>query len=83
VAAGGAVAALGAGVALNVFARDRVSTGDAAYRDFVDAGRTDADAADRAGAAYDDARSLSTGSVVAFGAGAALTGLATWLFLTD
>lgn len=83
VAAGGAVAALGAGVTFNVLARDRVSTGDAAYRDFVDSDRTDARSADRTGAAYDDARNFSTASVVALGAGAALTGLATWLFLSD
>jgi tetratricopeptide (TPR) repeat protein len=83
VAAGGAAIALGAGVTFNVLARDRVSTGDTAYQDFVDSGRTDARAADRTGAAYDDARGFSTASVVALGAGAALTGLATWLFLRD
>lgn len=83
VAAGGAVVALGAGVTFNVLARDRVSTGDSAYQDFLASDRRDARAADRTGAAYDDARSFSTASVVALGAGAALTGLATWLFLRD
>ncbi len=84
----GAVAALGAGVAFNVVARSAVERGDEAYGRYERA-RAVYDVAGAAAArvevedARDDADSAAITSYVFLGTGAALAGVATWLWLAE
>lgn len=81
ITAGGAVVFVGAGVVLNLAARGQVEEGDREFGRFTDSGRRDADAAGRSRAAYDDAGTYGTASLVTLGVGVALVGVSTWLFL--
>lgn len=82
VATSGALVVLGAGLWLNLEARDQADASDRAWKRFVASGRTDADAAAAVGDRADEAERDATLSYVGFGVGAGLAGLALWLWLS-
>ena len=64
-------------------AQRSVDDGDAAYRRFIESGRTDAQALRDVRRFDDDAESAAIAAYLVLGAGAALGGVATWLWLRD
>lgn len=82
-ATAGSGAALIGGAVLLVSAQGSVDDGDAAYRRFIESGRTDAQALRDVRRFDDDAESAAIAAYLVLGAGAALGGVATWLWLRD
>lgn len=82
-ATGGAVVGLAASAVLLAQAADAVDTGDTTYRRFLTGGRGDAALAREVAAADERARERRTAGYATLGVGAALGGLAAWLWLDD